>query len=209
MTSNDVVVVPTGTANLASVLAGLERVGARPKVSESAGEVDAAARLVLPGVGTLAAAMDRLEAEELVEPLRARVEAGRPTLAICLGMQILCQESEESPGRAGLGLIPGRVTRFRGPLPVPQLGWNQIEPDSGCQLLRPGYVYFANSYRLPAEPEGWAVAMADYDGRFVAAIERGPVLACQFHPELSGEVGLELLGRWLEVSADETGGAPC
>jgi imidazole glycerol phosphate synthase glutamine amidotransferase subunit len=204
----ETVVVPTGTANLASVLVGLRRVGAAPRVSRDPDEVAAAARVVLPGVGTLAAAADQLRNDGLFEPLGERVRQGRPTLAICLGLQLLCEASDESPGFAGIGAIEGRVTRFPSEVRVPQLGWNRIEPGSGCRLLRGGHVYFANSYRLGLAPSGWRAAIADYGGPFVAAVERGSVLACQFHPELSGAPGLDLIRAWLAAS-EPTGGARC
>jgi imidazole glycerol phosphate synthase glutamine amidotransferase subunit len=200
--------VRTGTANLASVLVGLERGGAAPRITEDPADVERAARLVLPGVGTLEAAMERLLARGLARPLAGRIEAGRPTLAICLGLQLLCESSAESPGLAGLGVVAGRVTRFGDGVRVPQLGWNRIECDDGCALLEPGHVYFANSYRLADAPPGWRAARAEYGGPFVAALERGPVLACQFHPELSGELGQRLLARWLAAGAPE-GGARC
>jgi imidazole glycerol phosphate synthase glutamine amidotransferase subunit len=205
----EVVVVRTGTANLASVLVGLERVGAAPRITEDPADAERAERLVLPGVGTLAAALEHLRAAGLERPLAARVAAGRPTLAICLGLQLLCEESAESPGQAGLGAVPGRVTRFGDGVRVPQLGWNRIGCDDGCALLEPGHVYFANSYKLDAAPPGWRAARADYGGEFVAALERGPVLACQFHPELSGRLGLRLLARWLDAGAGNDGGATC
>ena len=206
--SPEVVVVPTGTANLASVLVGLRRAGASPRVSRDPREVAEAKRVVLPGVGTLAAAAEQIRQAELEQPLADRVRERRPLLAICLGLQLLCELSEESPGFEGLGVVPGRVTRFPGGLRVPQLGWNHIEPDPGCELLEAGYVYFANSYRLERAPEGFAAATSDYGGPFVAALERGSVLACQFHPELSGELGLRLIGRWL-AAADGEGGDAC
>ncbi|MCP4246745.1 MAG: imidazole glycerol phosphate synthase subunit HisH, partial [bacterium] len=101
----------------------------------------------------------------------------------------------------------GRVTRFGAGVRVPQLGWNRVEPTPGCVLSQPGYAYFANSYRLVECPTGWRAAYADHGGRFVAALERGPLLACQFHPELSGSWGIALLGRWLEAGVREA--APC
>jgi imidazole glycerol phosphate synthase glutamine amidotransferase subunit len=206
--ASEVVVVPTGTANLASVLVGLRRAGARPRVSRDPREVADAERVVLPGVGTLAAAAEQLARSGLEQPLAERVRDGRPLLAICLGLQLLCERSDESPGFAGLGVVSGRVTRFPAGLRVPQLGWNRIVPDPGCALLQPGYVYFANSFRLQRAPEGWGAATADYGGPFVAALERGPVLACQFHPELSGASGLELIRRWLDAGSGP-GGARC
>ncbi len=191
-----VAVVPTRTANLASVRAGLRRAGGEPVEVEDPDAVRRAERLVLPGVGALAAAMTRLGEAGLAEPLAERVREGRPTLAICLGLQILLEGSEESPGVPGLGVVGGVATRFTGDVRVPQLGWNRVEPE-GCAVLRPGYAYFAHSYRLTAPPSGWSCAWTEHGGRYVSAIERGPVLACQFHPELSGAWGTELLGRWL------------
>ncbi len=203
MAAEPVLVVRTGTANTASVLAGLERAGAAAAVVEDPARVAAARRVVLPGVGALAPAMERLAAGGLGEVLVARIAAGRPTLAVCLGLQLLCSSSEESPGRDGLGVIPGRVTRFGAGLRVPQMGWNRVAPDAGCRLLQPGWAYFANSYRLVEPPPGWAVARADHGGPFVAALERGTVLACQFHPELSGDWGQTLLRRWLARGDEE------
>ena len=197
----EVVVVPTGTANLASVRAALERAGAAPRLASGADDVMGAARLVLPGVGSFGAARASLEAQELTAALRARAADGRPLLAICLGLQLLAEASDESPGVAGLALFPGRVTRFAAEgIRVPQLGWNAVEPDACCRLLARGHAYFANSYRLEAAPEGWHAAWSDHGGRFVAALERGSALACQFHPELSGAWGQALVARWLEAA---------
>ena len=198
----EVVVVPTGTANLASVLAGLRRVGTLPRVSADPDTVEHARFLVLPGVGTLSAAMGHLAAARLIDPLKRRFAAGSATLAVCLGLQMLCESSEESPGLPGLGVIPGNVTRFTEGFTVPQLGWNEIVPDDDCDLLERGYAYFANSYRLADAPSGWAAAVSDYGGDFVAAIELGNILACQFHPELSGQFGLGLIRRWISRGMD-------
>lgn len=195
-----VAVVATGTANLASVLAAVARAGAEPTLTTDPAVVRDADRLVLPGVGALAAAMSNLHADRLIEPLRDRFRAGRPTLAICLGLQLLLDGSEESPGVPGLGVVPGMARRFEGPRPVPQLGWNRIDPDPACAWLRTGFVYYANSYRLttcPPSHTGWRAAWSDYGGRFIAALERGDVLACQFHPELSGPFGAALIKRWI------------
>jgi len=196
-----VVIVRTGIANLASVQAGLERAGGDCVVADDAAQIAAAERVVLPGVGTMKAAMERLAQQGLVEVLAARVRAGRPTLAICLGLQLLFESSAESPGTAGLAVLPGRVTRFPEGVRIPQMGWNRVEPEPGASYLEPGYAYFANSYRVPAIPPGWSGAMAEHGDRWVAALERGAVLACQFHPELSGAWGTALLRRWLTLAA--------
>ena len=151
-----VCIVPTGTANLASVIGALART------------------------------------------------AGRPTLAICLGLQLLAVRSEEAPGTTGLGVLATAVTRLPDSVSVPQLGWNLVR---GGELVRDGHAYFANSYRLTQAPEGWRGVWADHGGPLVAALERGPQLLCQFHPELSGGWGHELLGRWLALAGVGTGAA--
>jgi imidazole glycerol phosphate synthase glutamine amidotransferase subunit len=200
-----VLVVPTGTANMASMIAGLERAGARAQIAADPDRVLSCDRLVLPGVGALGAAMQRLSDQGLVEALRGRLEAGRPTLAVCVGLQILCESSAESPGVRGLGVLGGRVERFDSSVRVPQMGWNRVEAGEGCRLIESGFAYFANSYRLVDPPDGFCAAFSDHGGRFVAALERDGVLACQFHPELSGSWGLLLLRRWLE----QNGGGAC
>jgi imidazole glycerol-phosphate synthase subunit HisH len=196
--SKHVVVVPTGTANLASVRAALDRLGTRSRLAADAAMIEDAAYVLLPGVGSFGAAMAGLREARLEAVLAARVSAGRPTLAMCVGLQVLFEASDESPDARGLAALSGRVARFPDSVRVPQFGWNRVEPEPGCRFVQPGYAYFANSYRVP-EASGCRVAMADHGGRFVAALERGGVLACQFHPELSGAYGHELIGRWLEA----------
>jgi imidazole glycerol phosphate synthase glutamine amidotransferase subunit len=190
------VVLPTGTANLASVLAAFARQGVKAKIAREPAEVQDAERVVLPGVGTFGATMAGLRAAGLDAAIAERARSGAPILAMCVGLQVLFEASDESPGE-GLGVLPGRVGRFPATVRVPQFGWNQIEPEPGCRYLEPGHAYFANSFRLLAAP-GCKVAHAEHGERFVAAIERGPMLACQFHPELSGAFGHDLIARWLE-----------
>ena len=191
-------VIRTGVANLASVLAGLGRVGAEPVLTAAAEEVRHADHLVLPGVGAFGAAMDELVRLGLADALRERMQAGRPTLTICLGLQLLARTSEETPGAVGLGVVEGRVTRFTGPVRVPQMGWNEVVPEPGSRWITGGFAYFANTFKLDRVPAGWSGAFADHGGPFVAALERGDVLACQFHPELSGPWGAALMQRWME-----------
>lgn len=205
--AGEVLVVQTGTANIASVLAGLRRAGARPVVDNDPARLARADRVVVPGVGALAAAMSRLGRDGLIGVLRDRVSAGRPTLAVCLGLQLLCRSSEESEGVAGLGVLEAEVQRFRGDVRVPQMGWNRVVPGKDCRYLEPGYAYFANSYRLTGAPDSWNTAWSDHGGPFVAAVEKGDVVACQFHPELSGSWGRDLLVRWLAGSS--AGGSSC
>ncbi len=193
-------VVPTGTANMASVRASFNRLGTDLIEATDPADVSKAAGVVLPGVGAFGAAMSQVDALEIRQALRDRVDQGRPTLAVCVGMQLLCGSSEESPGFEGLGVIGRAVSRFGGEEKVPQLGWNRVEPGPGSRFVEPGWAYFANSYRLDEMPEGWVGSGTDYGGKFVSALERGDVLACQFHPELSGPWGAGLLGRWLETT---------
>jgi len=197
---SDLVVVPTGTANMASVRAAFKRLGADLTEATESADVSRAAGVVLPGVGAFGAAISQVDILGMRQALRDRVEQGRATLAVCVGMQLLCGASEESPGAAGLGVIDRTVSRFGGEEKVPQLGWNRVAPGPGSRFVEPGWAYFANSYRIDEEPEGWIGSGTNYAGRFVSALERGNVLACQFHPELSGPWGAGLLGRWLETT---------
>jgi cyclase len=195
--NNEVLVAPTGVANLASLMKALERAGARPRPATARDDLLRVPRVVVPGVGTFGAATEALRARSLAEPLAARVAAGAPTLCVCVGLQVLAVTSEESPQATGLGALPGAIERFPATVCTPQLGWNGVRAPAGARFLRSGSAYFANGYRLRQAPPGWRVAWADHGGPFVAALERGDVLACQFHPELSGAWGRALLERWL------------
>jgi imidazole glycerol phosphate synthase glutamine amidotransferase subunit len=193
----DLVVVPTGTANLASVIAAFRRLGVEPVVSNEPARILEASHVMLPGVGAFGASMQRLAEAGAGAALRERIAADRPTMAICVGHQLLFETSDESPGARGLGVVPGHVGSFPAGVRVPQFGWNRVEPQPGCAGLGSGYAYFANSFRA-AEAPGWRVALAEHGGPFVAAMERGRIVGCQFHPELSGDYGATLLARWLE-----------
>jgi len=199
---NEVVIVRTGSANLASVVAAFNRAGADVRLTRDRAMVDTASRLVVPGVGAFGSVCRSLERHDLGPAIADRIHAGRPTLAICLGLQILAESSEENPGVHGLGVLQERVTRFAEGLRVPQLGWNRVVAGDGARLLEDGDAYFANSYKLDRIPDGWSGATADHGGPFVAALERGPVLACQFHPELSGHWGQRLIERWLDAGEE-------
>lgn len=195
----EVVIVPTGTANLASVMAAFRRLGAEPRLAADARDIARATHVMLPGVGAFGASMTRLREQGLDGAFRERIQADRPTICICVGHQLLFAGSEESPDAEGLAVIPERIGRFPENVRVPQFGWNLVRPEDGCDLLEEGYAYFANSYRAIAAP-GWKVAQAEHGGPYVAAIERGKVIGCQFHPELSGAYGSALLSRFLELA---------
>ncbi|MFB6375447.1 MAG: imidazole glycerol phosphate synthase subunit HisH [Bradymonadaceae bacterium] len=197
MTDRQVAIVDTGVANIASLEAAFRRHDTDPELTCDPATVADVDYLVLPGVGAFGAGMEMLRENDLVDPVFERIEADRPTLAVCLGLQFLATDSEETADIAGLDLVDVSVERFPPDVRTPQFGWNRVEAAADCRMLTDGYAYFANSYRIADPPDGWAVARSDYGGSFIAAIERGPILACQFHPEISGEWGHHLLARWL------------
>lgn len=194
-----VTIIRTGVANTASLAASFTRLGLACKITEDRKAIEDAELLVLPGVGSIGSGAARLDALNIREILRARIGSDRPMLSVCLGMQLLAEASQETPGAKGLGVIPGQATRFSSALRVPQMGWNEVTASLDGRILQSGTAYFANSFRLTESPAGWIAAYSDYDGPFVAALERNRTLACQFHPELSGEWGTALLARWAGV----------
>ena len=194
----DVHIIETGLANMASVEAGFSRLGCRIFRTHDPQVVDKADRVVLPGVGQFGAGMVQLRKNGLKGAIRKRIGDQRPTLAICLGLQLLAVESDESPGVEGLGCLPVKVTAFPPTVRSPQFGWNTIRSETMPVISEGGSVYFANSYRITSAPPDWQAAYCDYGGSFVAALRRGGILACQFHPELSGAFGRRILANWLE-----------
>jgi glutamine amidotransferase/cyclase len=196
-----------GAGNIRSVRNAIRSLGYAVRDVAGPGDIDRAERLVFPGVGSFGAAMVRLAETGYLEPLRRYLQAGRPFLGICLGLQTLFEGSDESPGVAGLGLIPGRVRRFEpGALSVPHIGWNGLALTRPSPLF-PDYagdkVYFVHSYHAVPAAAGadWVLATTDYGSRFVSAVQKGDVLAVQFHPEKSGELGLAVLRRFLAGDA--------
>jgi len=195
----NIAIIDYGMGNLRSVQKGLERVGFAAAVTRDAAEIEAAAGVVLPGVGAFGACMANLHAYGLVETVKRVVERGTPFLGICLGMQLLFEESEEFGPVQGLGIFPGRVVRFRetGEMKVPHMGWNQIRKTQDLPHLRGiedgAYVYFVHSfYVVPRDPALTATATS-YGEEFTSAVARGNVFATQYHPEKSQAVGLRIL----------------
>jgi glutamine amidotransferase len=197
-----VAVLDYGVGNLRSAQRALARVGADARlVTEPAG-VREAAGVVLPGVGAFGRCAQALEEAGLVDTAREAIAAGTPFLGICVGLQLLYEGSEESPGVRGLGLFPGTVRRLPPTVKVPQMQWNVLDRrdrPTGVRLLegigeRP-WVYFVHSYAPGLGDE--TVATCEYGGRVAAAVEAGPVWGTQFHPEKSGDVGLAILRNFV------------
>jgi len=191
------VIVDSGVANLASIAGALRRLDATVVVTADPTAVREATRVVLPGVGAFGAGIAALRSGGLDVAIREAASRGTSLLGICLGMQLLCEGSDEAPGVAGLGLVEGTCRRLPPDVRVPHLGWNTVTPAPEARFVSSGVAAFANSYALHESPEGWTPAWTTHGVPFVAALERGPILACQFHPELSGAYGAALLERWL------------
>src|SRR2546423_4331422 len=193
----DVVIVDSGVANLASITSGLGRLGASVAVTRDPAAVRQAPRVVLPGGGASGAGMGALRAGGLDGAIRDVAASGTPLLGICLGMQLLCEASEETPGVQGLGVIAGACRRLPADVRVPHLGWNTVTAPSNARPVTTGVAAFPNSYAPRDPPPGWTAARPTHGVRLVAAPGHDGVLACPFHPELSGAYGAALLGRWL------------
>ena len=195
-----VVLADYGGGNLRSVCSALHRAGAEPLIATDPAAVRDAALAVVAGVGHLEAAAGGLAGRGLDEALRERAGRARPTLGICVGLQLLFGESEE--GGRGLGLLPGRVERLRARR-VPHMGWNALAltgPDGLLAGLDGADVYFAHSYAVRPEDASLVSATVDHDGTVVAAVERGPLAGVQFHPERSGAAGARVLANVLAWS---------
>ncbi|HMR64800.1 MAG TPA: imidazole glycerol phosphate synthase subunit HisH [Anaerolineae bacterium] len=198
-------IVDYGVGNFRNVQKAFQAIGAEAEITDSVAAVANAQALVLPGVGAFGDAIDNLRARHLEQPLLDGVRAGKPMLGICVGLQLLFEESEEMGRHRGLGLLPGQVIRFpESSLPVPHMGWNQIEPERAHPLLKhidPGdFAYFAHSYHAePANPAD-ILARTDYGLRSPSMVGRDNVCAIQFHPEKSQQVGLQILRNFVSFA---------
>jgi glutamine amidotransferase len=196
-----IAILDYGMGNLRSVAKALEHVGAEPVLTDSAARVREADRVVLPGVGAMPKAMDRVRALALDELLRERVEACVPVLGLCMGMQLLFEGTEEHGGAEGIGLLRGRVVRLEAPR-VPQIGWNPVSWRRRSTLNEglpdPCAFYHANSFAPKAREED-ILGTAEYGTEFVSVVERPPVYGLQSHPEKSGPDGLRLLRNFLHT----------
>lgn len=195
-----IAIVDYKAGNLASVKKALDHLGAATVVTGDPNEVAQAERIVLPGVGHFAATKI-LEDTGLKEAIRESIARGVAFLGICVGMQWMLASSEEAPGVAGLGLLPGVCGRFPAEVKSPHVGWNNLQVRNGSRLLRDvpdgSFVYFTHSYRVPLLSA--TSAECEYGGGFSAAVEQENLFGVQFHPEKSGAVGLKILERFCEL----------
>nr|WP_320048948.1 imidazole glycerol phosphate synthase subunit HisH [uncultured Desulfuromonas sp.] len=204
-----ITIIDYGMGNLRSVQKGFEKVGYTAQVTDDPRVVEKAERLVLPGVGAFRDCMDNLREGGFIEPIHQFVATGRPFLGICLGLQMLLSESEEFGHHQGLGIIPGKVTRFAEDmqvdgetLKVPHMGWNRIqhrEIPLFKGVAQDSFVYFVHSYYVQPEDSAVVAATTDYGIEFCSAICRDNVMATQFHPEKSQQVGLTMLKNFGEL----------
>jgi imidazole glycerol-phosphate synthase subunit HisH len=189
--------IDSPVANTANIARALRAVGAELHVTRDAAEIAGAAKLVLPGVGSFVAARQWLRETGIDEAIGDAVARGALLLGICVGHQLLFDESDEVESTRGLGLVRGAVRRFDGALPVPQIGWNSVTTRGplfdGIASGTP--FYFVNSYAV--RDAGDEIASADYDGRFTAAVQRERVFGVQFHPEKSSAAGLRVLRNFV------------
>jgi len=206
-----VVIVDYGMGNLRSVAKAFERLGCSVRISREGREIESAERLVLPGVGAFADAMTALRSEGLIEPILSFIDSGRPFLGICLGLQLLVDISYENGEHRGLGVWPGKCVRFdfggypeQGSLKIPHMGWNSFQKQSECPLFAglpdSCYVYFVHSYYVELKDKKVIAASTEYGGfEFTSAGWKDNVIATQFHPEKSQQVGLKMLQNFIKI----------
>ena len=198
-------VIDYDAGNIRSVEKALAYLGQEVEVTRDRDRILSADRVILPGVGAFGDAMGKIRSYGLEPVIKEVVRQGTPFLGICLGLQLLFEESDETPGVAGLGLLEGRIRRIPDGegLKIPHMGWNSLDVREGASRFRGieghPYVYFVHSYYLAAEHEEDVAASTFYSTKIHASVEHGNIFACQFHPEKSGEVGLKILDNFIHL----------
>ena len=200
-----VAIIDYDAGNIKSVENAVRFLGHDVKVTSDPGEILAADHIILPGVGAFGDAMKRLRAAGLEETIAEAVRSNKPFLGICLGLQLIFEESEESPGVKGLCLLPGKIRRIPegDGRKVPQIGWNDLSFPGDSRLFKGipegSYVYFVHSYYLEAGDPRDVAARTEYGVQIDAAVEHGNLFACQFHPEKSERIGMRILQNFLDI----------
>lgn len=202
MTATTITLIDYGIGNLRSVQKALEHAGATVHLTADADAIASARKLLLPGVGAFGAGIDALQQRGLIDPILKSARAGVPFLGICLGMQLLFEDSDELGSHRGLGLIPGNVRRLDLPdLPVPHMGWNQIEHDGSHPLLQDvpagAHAYFVHSYYCRPQCDDATIGATTYGLPFASVVAHGNIFGFQFHPEKSQHVGLQMLKNFI------------
>lgn len=198
-----IAIIDYGAGNLHSVKNALDFLGADNIVTGNKEEILNADKVILPGVGAFGDAMKCLEESGLTKTVKAVAESGKPFLGICLGLHLLFEESEESPNVKGLGIFKGKIVKIpdNGSLKIPHMGWNNIHITKDSKILKnigdEPYVYFVHSYYVEAEDSSVVSAYTEYGQRLDIAVERDNVFATQFHPEKSGDTGMEILKNFI------------
>ncbi len=196
-----VVIVDYGAGNLRSVSRAVAHVGHEPCVTADPADVDTADALIVPGVGAAADTMRNLRESRMVEPVRAYIASGRPFFGVCMGQQALLSVSEEGGEHECLGIIPGRVKRLPGGQKVPHMGWNQVRQEREHPIFRDipdeSYFYFVHSYYPEPEDPSVVIGLTEYGVAFASVLARDNIVATQFHPEKSGEMGLQMYANFL------------
>ena len=204
-----IAVVDYGAGNLASVVNALERIGAPVTVTQEPETIRRASGVIVPGVGAAADTMKHLANLNLADVVRGVIESGTPYLGICMGLQVLLTKSFEGGEHRCLDIIPGSVRRFPDGLPIPHMGWNQVEHPADHPLFRGipsgANFYFVHSYFIDPDDAEWAGSFTEYGTRFVSAVCRGNVMGTQFHPEKSGATGLKLLENFVAIVSEQSG----
>ena len=201
-----IAIIDYDAGNIKSVEKALQKLGADVVITNDAQEILRADKVILPGVGAFGDAMANLKKSGLDKVIYEVVEKGTPFLGICLGLQLLFERSDETPGVAGLGILKGEILRIpdKEDLKIPHMGWNSLHLQNQGRLFQglpeQSYVYFVHSYYLKAEDEQIVKATTDYSVNIHASVEKDNVFACQFHPEKSSDVGLQILKNFVELN---------